>query len=980
MTFASLLSSTAITNFVSAFAFFAGVNVQGLVGSDSVIPGVIGTDWFTVSAANVGYIAPRSKGAPIRVPFLWERLQPLPGGALDTTHLAILKAIADAALAAGTSVFFDCHNYMRRYVYNLNSDGSIATTASPSTGTMYAAKGRYAVDAPDGNVTRAHLADLWTKVATYFYGHKGVAGYDVMNEPTGDNAFGPNNNGATDLPPIMQASVNAIAAVDTSKLIWVEGNSYSSAKNWVSNNPNYPLSDPTNQVIYSGHAYPDYDHSGTHFGYAGNASPPSGDALTATTLVDITTSFVNWGSSKGVRIHIGETNVGTDDARWNTVLLNGLNYWKSKGVPVNLWYFGEHNSTEPYNLFPYSGSEAPQWAVIEQVVGAVQEAPVLNGPGNGSNGTAATGFSVAVPGYVSSSQTPVLSDGGAGGTFSSVAAVQPGANPVSVTFSYTPNGTKVVSITATVGGVVSNTLAFSSDPANPVNLVPAADRGFATWYTSQSALSQTTGYNAAAARLADNSSNAPHVAGAPSAYPINPGAPFEIDVSAHADSITAIGLAVGNVQIHLDIANSTITVGSLGPGSTITGGTVSTDSNGYRLFRIGFQLAASIVTIQPQIQTESPLGTTGYSGGGAPVFLGSFNGYQGPINSLLGKPIALSPPTFTLSSGVATASHGTYANGGTSYTQQWLRDGVAISGATGTSYTTVTADQGHALSFQETPTNAQGAGLVSTSASTQIVNPSAFVPTQLAQTKRFFSAGDSSTITQASGTVSAWADKAGSGKAFAVNNTAPAYVGSSTFGGSRAAIRNANSNGTKGSAGEYGSLIADFSSLSASTAFAIFSTVSLDANQNYGRLLSLASTASNDYNTNGAFAFSADNAGPSVQLNSNGLVGSDFAATIDAPMLVGIVFDGANSTFWINGVSQGTAARTAGMVAAAQLSLFRDAYDGTQIAFGDVRAIVATTGALATADRQKLEGYLAWDATGDGSLLPTGHPYKSAAP
>jgi hypothetical protein len=46
---------------------------------------------------------------------------------------------------------------------------------------------------------------------------------------------------------------------------------------------------------------------------------------------------------------------------------------------------------------------------------------------------------------------------------------------------------------------------------------------------------------------------------------------------------------------------------------------------------------------------------------------------------------------------------------------------------------------------------------------------------------------------------------------------------------------------------------------------------------------------------------------------------------------------------------------------------------------GDIAEIVFTRSAVATADRQRLEGYLAWKWALEGSL-PSGHPYKNTPP
>jgi hypothetical protein len=68
--------------------------------------------------------------------------------------------------------------------------------------------------------------------------------------------------------------------------------------------------------------------------------------------------------------------------------------------------------------------------------------------------------------------------------------------------------------------------------------------------------------------------------------------------------------------------------------------------------------------------------------------------------------------TFFSPTYVATGTNGTWNSDAgyipTSYSYQWLRNGVAISGASATTYTIQTADVGTTLSFQVTATNARG--------------------------------------------------------------------------------------------------------------------------------------------------------------------------------------------------------------------------------------------------------------------------------
>lgn len=311
--------------------FFINVNLQGMEGG-SKLPGRAGTDYFVPTLADFHYLADRTSG-PARVPFSWERLQPELGGPLDRVYLAEIRSVADAAAKLNQAVLIDCHNYMHRLVGGTD---------------------RY-VDGKDGVLTRDHLADLWSKLASSLRDHPGIAGWDIMNEPQG-------LTDGQDLAAIMRASVAAIDAVETSKIILIEGNNYSSAARWRASNRGYPIEDRHDRLVYSAHCYADHDASGTHFDYASLAA----HGIPNTVLADRSADFARWCQENDVRGHIGETNVGIDDPGWLDVLSKGLDFWKSAGLPVNLWLYAANFGPNPFNLFPDAGHDAPQWVAIER--------------------------------------------------------------------------------------------------------------------------------------------------------------------------------------------------------------------------------------------------------------------------------------------------------------------------------------------------------------------------------------------------------------------------------------------------------------------------------------------------------------------------------------------------------------------------------------------------------------------------------------
>jgi hypothetical protein len=110
-------------------------------------------------------------------------------------------------------------------------------------------------------------------------------------------------------------------------------------------------------------------------------------------------------------------------------------------------------------------------------------------------------------------------------------------------------------------------------------------------------------------------------------------------------------------------------------------------------------------------QLEAGVGTFAASGQAAELTRG-------------GVPVVVTIPTISGSTIVGqtlTSSTGSWTNSPTSYARQWLRSGVAISGATGVNHTLVTADAGTILSVRVTAANAIGSGVASESAGTAVI-------------------------------------------------------------------------------------------------------------------------------------------------------------------------------------------------------------------------------------------------------------------
>ena len=70
---------------------------------------------------------------------------------------------------------------------------------------------------------------------------------------------------------------------------------------------------------------------------------------------------------------------------------------------------------------------------------------------------------------------------------------------------------------------------------------------------------------------------------------------------------------------------------------------------------------------------------------------------------------------------VLTRINGAWSGGGLTYAHQWLANGVAISGATGATYTPVAGDVGKTISVRTTATNGLGSASATSSATAAVI-------------------------------------------------------------------------------------------------------------------------------------------------------------------------------------------------------------------------------------------------------------------
>lgn len=304
-----------------------GVNLAGAEFGADNLPGVENRDFVFNSDATFQYFS--QKGLDVfRIPFRWERLQPVLGGPLDGACLAGLRRNAGAALRNGAAVIIEPHNFGR---YRINENGVLRE---------YVIDNRYngAV-----KVSRWHFAGFWGRVSAEFKDSEGIWAYNLMNEP--------HDMGDGDWKAISQAAVDAIRANEDRRRILVPGLSWSNSHVWPQvHGAESWIQDPYNNTEYEAHIYFDRDFSGAYaMSYDGELSlNPDLAAIGPARLKP----FVAWCRANNVRGMLGEYGVPSTDARWLAALDGFLAALDDAGFSGAYWAGGEWWKDYPLSVQP----------------------------------------------------------------------------------------------------------------------------------------------------------------------------------------------------------------------------------------------------------------------------------------------------------------------------------------------------------------------------------------------------------------------------------------------------------------------------------------------------------------------------------------------------------------------------------------------------------------------------------------------------
>lgn len=300
---------------------FRGINLSG--AEFGAWQGAFGKDYVYPSEETVRYFV--NKGFDtVRLPFLWERLQPALGKPFDGAEAERLANSVALMRQYGLRVILDPHNYAR---YKGEVIGSKTV--------------------PD-----SAFADFWKRLAAFYKDQPDLV-FGLMNEPF-------------DVPAEQwlksaNAAVAAIRAADARNLVLVPGTAWTGAHSWEGGSYGTPngqvmtgFKDPIGRFAFEVHQYLDDDFSGT-----------KGNCSRADDAVKALEGFGTWLRAHKAKGFLGEFGIPADSkcvaaltkmvaaVEHNRDLWTGWSYW----VAGDWW-----PESEALNIQPTASGDRPQLA------------------------------------------------------------------------------------------------------------------------------------------------------------------------------------------------------------------------------------------------------------------------------------------------------------------------------------------------------------------------------------------------------------------------------------------------------------------------------------------------------------------------------------------------------------------------------------------------------------------------------------------
>lgn len=319
-------------------ATLAGANFAGGEFNGDRQPAVYGRDYIFPAATEIALMKHLDLKL-MRVPFLWERLQPKASGPLDAAELARLTSVVDQARVAGLTVVLDVHNYG-----------------------MYRGVALDRSDAPKGA-----LPDLWKRIAQHFGGDRNVV-FGLMNEPKDVDvvAWG----------AIAKETLAAIRSTAAPNVVLIPGTHWDGAHSWMDGPPGHsnadvllPLARNDDAVVFEVHQYFDGNFSGT-----------SETCDAATRVPQILARIGVWAQVNHVRLMLGEFGVSQrpECVKALSAALAVIEEDRSVWYGWTYWAGGAWWGNYPFNI-EANGGDTPQGKVLKTRADALAMSPCASG-------------------------------------------------------------------------------------------------------------------------------------------------------------------------------------------------------------------------------------------------------------------------------------------------------------------------------------------------------------------------------------------------------------------------------------------------------------------------------------------------------------------------------------------------------------------------------------------------------------------------
>jgi len=307
----------------------AGVNLAGAEFGQDSLPGVLNQDYIYPSDQEVDWTVNQGMNL-IRLPFLWERLQPTLEGELDPEQLGYLDAFVGYATDAGVAVIIDPHNFARYREQVVGEDIAAST-----------------------------LADFWGRVAAHYSDgdwDSDLVLFGLMNEP--------HDMQTEAWVAAANAAIQAIRDTGADNLLLVPGNGWTGAHNWTDDyygtsngEAMLEIVDPADHFVFEVHQYLDSDSSGR------------GSACVSETIgSERLEEFTDWARSLGYRALLGEFGAPASETCLHA--LDDMLGYVGDNADVFMgwayWAAGPWWGTDRLAIEPVRGEDRPQTYILRR--------------------------------------------------------------------------------------------------------------------------------------------------------------------------------------------------------------------------------------------------------------------------------------------------------------------------------------------------------------------------------------------------------------------------------------------------------------------------------------------------------------------------------------------------------------------------------------------------------------------------------------